>query len=139
MFDGMYQPFEGFGAQQPDPSTEYVLEGDAVGPAEDAIDPAALEEAARQALKTVYDPEIPVNIYDLGLIYELGVTESGKVSVKMTLTAPACPVAGWLVQQVHSKLLALKGATGARTELVWEPPWTPDKMTEAARLELGLF
>jgi FeS assembly SUF system protein len=139
MFDGMYQPFESFGAVRPDPSTEYVLEAEVPDPPEGPVDPADLEEAARQALKTVYDPEIPVNIYDLGLIYDVSASETGRVSVKMTLTAPACPVAGWLVQQVQSKLLGLEGARGARTELVWEPPWTPDKMTEAARLQLGLF
>ena len=86
MFDGMYQPFESFGAARPDPSTEYVLEADTPNPPQGSVDPAALEEAARQALKTVYDPELPVNIYDLGLIYDLSASETGKVSVSVIFT-----------------------------------------------------
>jgi FeS assembly SUF system protein len=116
-----------------------VLEGESEGARDAPREPAVLEEAARDALRTIYDPEIPVNIYDLGLIYSVSASDEGQVHVQMTLTAPACPMAGWLVQQVHSKMLELPGAASARTELVWDPPWTPARMSEAARLELGMF
>jgi len=139
MLEGTYRSLDLLDPEAQTEPTEYVLEGDSATPASGPYDRAALEEAAREALRHVYDPEIPANIYDLGLIYEIVVTEQGRVQVKMTLTAPACPMAGWLVQQVHAKLLALPGASGARTELVWDPPWTPARMSEAARLELGFY
>jgi FeS assembly SUF system protein len=139
MLEGTYRPLDLPDSEERTDATEYVLEGDSPTPREGPIDRAAIEEAAREALRHVYDPEIPANIYDLGLIYGIVVTEQGRVEVKMTLTAPACPMAGWLVQQVHAKLLGLPGATGARTELVWDPPWTPARMSEAARLELGFY
>jgi FeS assembly SUF system protein len=139
MLEGTSRSLDPMDYESPNDATEYVLEGDSLTPPEGPVDRAAIEEAAREALRHVYDPEIPANIYDLGLIYEIIVTEEGRVQVKMTLTAPACPVAGWLVQQVHARLLALPGATGARTELVWDPPWTPARMSEAARLELGFY
>ncbi len=91
------------------------------------------------ALKTVFDPEIPVNIYDLGLIYDIDVINGGDVEVKMTLTAPACPVAGMLVQEIAEKVGRVPGVAKSHVELVWDPPWTQDRMTEAAKLELGLF
>jgi FeS assembly SUF system protein len=139
MLEATYRSLDLVDSEARTDSTEYVLEGDSPTPPEGPVDRAAIEEAAREALRHVYDPEIPANIYDLGLIYEIVVTEQGRVQVKMTLTAPACPMAGWLVQQVHARLLALPGATGARTELVWDPPWTPARMSEAARLELGFY
>lgn len=92
-----------------------------------------------EALKKVYDPEIPVNIYDLGLIYRVQVSDSGVVDIDMTLTAPGCPVAQTFPGEVESKVMEVPGVTDARVELVWEPPWTPERMTEAARLELGMF
>ena len=98
-----------------------------------------LEQRAIETLRTVYDPEIPLNIYDLGLIYQLTTDASGGVSVSMTLTAPGCPVAGELVSEVHSKLLDLPGVSRVRTELVWDPPWTRSRLSEAALLELGLL
>jgi FeS assembly SUF system protein len=139
MFEGTSHSLDLLDSEASSDPTEYVLEGDSLTPLEGPVDREAIAEAAREALRHVYDPEIPANIYDLGLIYEIIVTEQGRVQVKMTLTAPACPMAGWLVQQVHAKLLALPGATGARTELVWDPPWTPARMSEAARLELGFY
>jgi FeS assembly SUF system protein len=139
MLEGTYRSLDLLEPEARTDPTEYVLEGDSLTPGQAPFDQAAIEEAAREALRQVYDPEIPANIYDLGLIYEIVVTEQGRVQVKMTLTAPACPMAGWLVQQVHAKLLGLPGVTGARTELVWDPPWTPARMSEAARLELGFY
>jgi FeS assembly SUF system protein len=89
------------------------------------------------ALKTVYDPEIPVSIYELGLVYDLQVTPEGAVTVKMTLTAPNCPVAEILPQQVKQKVLSVDGVTAAAIELVFDPPWDRSKMSEAAKLTLG--
>jgi FeS assembly SUF system protein len=100
---------------------------------------ATLEERVIAALKTVYDPEIPVDIHELGLIYELKVTAEGAVAIKMTLTTPACPVAGSLPGEVERKVRGIPGVTDARVELVWDPPWDKGRMSEAARLQLGLF
>jgi len=99
-----------------------------------------LQERLIAALKTVYDPEIPVNIYDLGLIYELEADEStGKVDVKMTLTAPACPVAGSMPGEVERVLRAVDGVESVDVELVWDPPWSMERMSEEARLILGMY
>ena len=98
-----------------------------------------LREAVRAALSEVYDPEIPVNIVELGLIYALDCTPDGVVSIEMTLTAPNCPVAEELPLQVRTKALGVMGVTDARVELVWSPPWTMDCMSEAARLQLGMI
>ena len=97
------------------------------------------EEAVIEALKTVYDPEIPVNIYELGLIYGVEVDAEGRAEIRMTLTAPACPVAGALVEEVAEKAGRVEGVSTSHVELVWDPPWTPDNMTEAAKLELGML
>lgn len=91
------------------------------------------------ALRTVYDPEIPVNIYDLGLIYRLDADECGVVEVEMTLTAPACPVAGTLPHEVGRVIDAVPGVTDATVRLVWDPPWTQEKMSEEALLQLGML
>ncbi len=101
--------------------------------------PEELEKRVVEALKTCYDPEIPVNVYDLGLIYELKVEETGAVSVKMTLTAPSCPVAGSLPGDVERKVRAIEGVTDARVELVWDPPWDRDRLSPAALVQLGLM
>ena len=90
-------------------------------------------------LRTVYDPEIPVNIYELGLIYDIRVDEQNRVFVKMTLTAPGCPVAGSLPPEVERKIEIIPEVTSATVELVWDPPWTKDRMSEAALLDLGLL
>jgi len=89
-------------------------------------------------LKTIYDPEIPVNIYDLGLIYGLEIDDNGLVSIQMTLTSPGCPVAGVLVDQVIDEVEKVEGVCGARVDLVWEPKWSRERMSEDALLELGL-
>ena len=103
--------------------------------------PAAgdLENSIVEALKTVFDPEIPVNIYELGLIYDLEVLEQGQVQIKMTLTSPGCPVAGSLPGEVENKVKGVPGVSSADVELVWDPAWNPSMMTEAARLQLGMF
>src|ERR1700675_3727773 len=108
------------------------------GPGPDAGDPE-LQARVLEALKTVRDPEIPVNLVDLGLIYELVVQKDGAVYVEMTLTTPACPVAGGLPGQVKEAIAAVDGVTDARVKLVWSPAWTQDRMSEEARLELGLL
>ena len=103
------------------------------------IDPVRVEAAIVDALKTVYDPEIPVNIYELGLIYGIEVDREGRAEIRMTLTAPACPVAGALVEEVAEKAGRAEGVSTSHVELVWDPPWTPDRMSEAAKLELGMI
>jgi FeS assembly SUF system protein len=117
----------------------YFLEDDATPGEPPPDDQALFEQRIIAALRAVYDPEIPLNIYDLGLIYRLETDRSGSVRLTMTLTAPGCPIAGELVRQVHSKILGVRGVTHARTELVWDPPWSRDRLTVAARLELGLL
>ncbi len=98
-----------------------------------------LRDRVIDALRTVYDPEIPISIYELGLIYKLDVDSRGRVEIDMTLTAPACPVADILPGEVEEKARAVPGVTDVKVELVWDPPWTPDRMSDAARLELGMF
>jgi FeS assembly SUF system protein len=103
------------------------------------MDPEALREPIVAALRTVHDPEIPVNIYDLGLIYRIDIAGNGDVAVDMTLTAPACPVAGMMPRLVEDAVKQVEGVGDIRVELVWDPPWTQEKMTEEARLELGMM
>ena len=98
-----------------------------------------LEGQVIAALRQIYDPELPVNIYDLGLIYEIDAAPDNSVKVKMTLTAPACPVAGSLPGEVERRIEAIPDVKSADVELVWEPQWSRDRMSEAAQLELGLF
>ena len=98
-----------------------------------------IENGVVEALKTVFDPEIPVNIYELGLVYDIDVQASGEVKISMTLTSPACPVAGSLPGEVQAKVEKVPGVTRAEIELVWEPAWNPSLMSEAARLQLGMF
>lgn len=104
-----------------------------------AVDPSMLEAHIIDAICTIYDPEIPVNIYELGLIYDVEVGTDGNVMIYMTLTSPACPVAGSLPGEVEMKVREVAGVTEVAVELVWEPYWTPDRMTEAARLQLGMM
>jgi len=92
-----------------------------------------------EVLKTVFDPEIPVNIYDLGLIYDIAIPSPGEVSVKMTLTSPACPVAGTLPPEVETKIKTVPGVTKCVVDLVWDPPWDRERMSEAAKLQLNMF
>ena len=97
------------------------------------------EPAVIEAIRTVYDPEIPVNIYDLGLIYSIDINEDGNVSVEMSLTAPGCPVAGEMPGMVSDAVATVKGTGEIETKIVWEPAWTPDRMSEDAKLALGMF
>jgi FeS assembly SUF system protein len=121
-------------------------------PAEDASPPEAtaaaelgpdqiqeLEEKIVSELCTCFDPEIPVNIYELGLIYHIDVGPNGKVGIKMTLTSPACPAAGSLPGEVRNKVANVPGVSAASVDVVWDPPWDKDRMSEAAKLQLGLF
>lgn len=98
-----------------------------------------LEKDIVRALKQVYDPEIPVNIYDLGLVYELDVNDEGEVKIKMTLTAPNCPMADQLVEDVHEAVADTPGVTNVSIELVFEPVWDKSRMSEEALLELGFL
>ncbi len=98
-----------------------------------------LEERIVEVLKTVYDPEIPVNIYELGLIYNIDCTDDGDVSIEMTLTAPNCPMADFIVEDVRMKIEALEGVKSVNVNLVFEPEWDKDMMSEEAKLELGLL
>ena len=105
----------------------------------DAEKTAALKPAIIKAISTVFDPEIPVNIRELGLIYDVLVDKNGRVGIRMTLTAPACPAAQSLPLEVQQKAAAVAGVTEAKVEIVWEPPWDKDRMSEAAKLQLGLW
>jgi len=98
----------------------------------------ALKTRIIEALKTVHDPEIPVNIYELGLVYDIKLDEAGMVHIQMTLTSPACPVAGALPAEVERKVREQQGVSDVRVELVWDPPWTPARMSPAARLQLNM-
>jgi FeS assembly SUF system protein len=98
----------------------------------------SLQDQVVAALKTVYDPEMPINIYELGLIYEVSVDAAGQVAIRMTLTAPNCPVAGSLPADVERAVRAVPGVTGVKIELTFDPPWSKDRMSEAAKLMLGI-
>jgi FeS assembly SUF system protein len=106
---------------------------------ETKVDKQALEESIIAGLKTCYDPEIPVDIFELGLIYEIKIDDEANVIVRMTLTSPACPVAGSLPPEVERKVKGVPGVNGAKIELVWSPPWDRDMMSEVAKLELGML
>jgi FeS assembly SUF system protein len=98
----------------------------------------SLQNQVIAALKTVYDPEMPVNIHELGLIYEAAADEEGRVAIRMTLTAPNCPVAGTLPADVERAVRAVPGVTGVKLELTFDPPWSKERMSEAAKLALGI-
>lgn len=98
-----------------------------------------LEEKIIQALKTCYDPEIPVDIFELGLIYEIRIDNDANVNVKMTLTSPMCPVAGTLPPEVQAKVVAAPGVKSAKVDIVWTPPWNKEMMSEVAKVELGFL
>lgn len=104
-----------------------------------AVQDAALTERVIAELRTIHDPEIPLNIHDLGLIYDISATTAGVVRIKMTLTTPNCPVAQTFPRRVESRLMTVDGVTRAHVELVWDPPWSPDRLSDAARLQLGLY
>ena len=102
------------------------------------VEQSLIHNQAIEAIRTCYDPEIPVNIYELGLIYDVKVAADGGVLVAMTLTSPHCPAAQSLPREVEAKVKAVPGVTAAKVAVVWDPPWNPSMMTEAARLELGM-
>ncbi len=125
-------------ALEPEP----LLPSQALEPQRTALnddDYSALKEQVIDALKSIYDPEIPVNIYDLGLIYGIGFKSQTEVEIIMTLTTPGCPVAQTFPEWVEQSIQQLEGIESATVEIVWEPPWSMDRMTEAAKLELGML
>jgi FeS assembly SUF system protein len=117
----------------PDPTVETA------GLIADPIKTEELRGGLREALKTVFDPEIPVDIWELGLIYDLFVTAEGVAAIKMTLTAPGCPAAQVLPDQVADAARSVPGVVDAKVDVVWEPGWTKDRMSDAAKLQLGLW
>ena len=126
-------------AEEPqEPEKQEAFGGSGAAPAE-AVDPESLRERIIAELRTIYDPEIPVNIYDLGLVYGFDITPDAAVEIEMTLTAPGCPVAGHLVQEVARKVGDVPGVRLSHVRLVWDPPWTRERMSEEAMLELGLL
>jgi len=104
-----------------------------------SVEKQILEAKVIDALETCFDPEIPVNIYDLGLVYGIEISDSADVRIKMTLTAPNCPVAASLPLEVESKVNATEGVKTATVELIWDPPWNSEKISESARLQLGMI
>ncbi|MDI6765851.1 MAG: DUF59 domain-containing protein [Bacteroidota bacterium] len=104
-----------------------------------SVEKTVIEAQIIEALRTCYDPEIPVNIYEMGLIYGVNISDSGEVEIMMTLTSPYCPAIQSLPAEIEQKVKTVQGVTDAKVNVVWEPAWEPSKMTEAARLELGLF
>jgi FeS assembly SUF system protein len=98
-----------------------------------------IEEKVVEVLRTVFDPEIPINIYELGLVYNVDVSPAADVVIRMTLTSPACPVAGTLPPEVENKVRSIPGVTSAKVDLVWDPPWSMENISEAAKLELGML
>jgi FeS assembly SUF system protein len=116
-----------------EPATTWTPDG------ETPVETLPTEEQLIEAAASVYDPEIPVNIYELGLIYAIEIDDAGGVKVEMTLTAPGCPSAQELPEQVQNAILAVPGVTSCHVETVWEPAWTPARMTEEARLQLNMF
>lgn len=123
----------------PEDSAANAVSESLAGIAVDSVRTDEIRPLVIEALKTVFDPEIPVNIYELGLIYDVVVDAAGMVGVKMTLTAPACPAAQSLPVEVRDKAKSVPGATDAKVEVVWDPPWDRDRMSDAAKLQLGML
>ncbi len=125
------------------PGTEEMLDNAAISGSDDATParspgPDAIRDEVIAQLKTVFDPEIPVNIYELGLIYKVDVATDGATQVTMTLTTPMCPAAEVLPPEVETKARGVPGVTSVQLDLVWDPPWSPDMMSDAAKLDLGM-
>ena len=108
-------------------------------PASEPVAGGDLRQHVIETLCTIFDPEIPVNIYELGLVYEVEASADGDITVTMTLTTPNCPVAGSMPSEVETRIGAMPGVRHVDVNLVWDPPWTPERMSEAARLELGML
>ncbi|HTM22047.1 MAG TPA: DUF59 domain-containing protein [Kofleriaceae bacterium] len=123
---------------EPQPEAHEAFGGSGEAPSA-PVDVDDLRARVVAVLKDIFDPEIPVNIYDLGLIYGLDIAADGNIEIAMTLTAPACPVAGSLVAEVAERTGNVDGVVRSHVKLVWDPPWTKDRMTEEAQLELGLL
>lgn len=121
----------------PTPEVASAPEGARILEASDALQ--GVGEQVIQQLKTVYDPEIPVDIFELGLIYRVAIDDAGATHIKMTLTSPMCPAAEELPSEVETKARGVEGITSVTLDLVWDPPWSPEMMSEAARLELGML
>ena len=127
-------PAETFGRKR-----DYLAGFLAEQPKEDPASNNQLVDSVVEALKSIFDPEIPVDIYELGLIYDVAISEDGDAVVTMTLTTPHCPVAESLPQEVELRVLSVPGIRDAEVKLVWDPPWDPSKMSDEARLELGML
>ena len=126
---------------RPEPPAPPPAPPPAEGPAVD-LTPEQVKEVEQKViavLHTCYDPEVPVNIYEMGLIYDVVVSPKGEVGIRMTLTSPACPVAGSLPGEVQAKVRGVPGVTSATVDVVWDPPWSKERMTDAAKLQLGLL
>lgn len=119
--------------------SENLAQGHAAWTPEGETPPKPSEDAVIAAIATVYDPEIPVNIYELGLIYAIEIDQGGRVRVEMSLTAPGCPSAQELPDQVREAVMAVPGVAACDVEVVWDPPWDPSRMSEEARLSLNMF
>jgi len=132
----IYDPSDFHPGASVDP--EATLSARAGAPLAEGV-PVAAKETVIEALKTVYDPEIPVDIYELGLIYELDLSEDGATRIVMSLTAPGCPVAGEMPGMVAEAAAAVDGVGEVLVELTWDPPWTPERMSEDAKLVLGIY
>ena len=132
-----------FEADDKEKATEFLQENEQIIDSDTTTQEIAEKQALRQqiiaALKTVHDPEIPVNIYDLGLIYNIDINDNNFVKIDLTLTAPGCPVAHLFPNMVKGAVTAVDGVNDAEVELVWDPPWNQEMMSEAAKLELGIF
>ncbi len=128
--------FAGFGEHDEESASTVMLTQDV---AVERMDPEELREPIIEALRSVEDPEIPINIYDLGLIYRVDISESGDVAIDMTLTAPACPVAGMMPIMVKDAVSKVEGVGLIQVDLVWDPPWSQENMSDEARLQLGLM
>ena len=128
-----HDALESAGESQESPAAEQGA------PTQPVADVRALEEQIVDVLRTIYDPEIPVNIYDLGLVYKVDVDPEAHVAIEMTLTAPGCPVAGSMPGEVERKVLTVPGVASVHVELVWEPAWNMNMLSEEAKLTLGFF
>jgi FeS assembly SUF system protein len=128
--------FAGFGKRDEEQGDSPAITHDVMV---ERMDPEELREPIVEALRRVYDPEIPVNIYDLGLIYRIDIAPTGAVDVDMTLTAPACPVAGMMPVMVKDAIATVEGVGEVTVSLVWDPPWSQENMSDEARLQLGLM